>query len=103
MHYLELPLQFTFKFILYFTIKSLSIQFSELVSKLTRNCIVFKVSLFLFKLEVTKFDELEEVHSELKLKELLWYSLDDWDALYNKWVATKFDEIDIDEMTTQVY
>ena len=52
---------------------------------------------------MTKFDELEEVHSELKLKELLWYSLDDWDALYNKWVATKFDEIDIDEMTTQVY
>ena len=52
---------------------------------------------------MTKFDELEEVHSELKLKELLWYSLDDWDALYNEWVATKFDEIDIEEMTTQVY
>ena len=38
-----------------------------------------------FKVEVTKYDELEEVHAEMKLKQLLWDSLDEWDKLYTQW------------------
>lgn len=40
-----------------------------------------------FKVEVTKFDALEEVHAELKLKELLWSALDEWDNHINEWMS----------------
>ena len=32
-------------------------------------------------MEVTKYEELEEVHAELKLKQLLWNSIQDWDQM----------------------
>ena len=34
-----------------------------------------------FKVEVTKFDELEQVIGEIKLKQLLWNSLEEWDTM----------------------
>ena len=34
---------------------------------------------------MTKFDALEEVHAELKLKELLWNAIDEWDNLLADW------------------
>ena len=37
------------------------------------------------QVEVTKYEELEETHAELKLKQLLWDSLDDWDAMTVGW------------------
>ncbi|KAL5020433.1 hypothetical protein ScPMuIL_003325 [Solemya velum] len=43
-----------------------------------------------FKVEVTKFDALEEAHAELKLKELLWNAIDEWDALLDNWTSTPF-------------
>ena len=39
-----------------------------------------------FKVEVTKYEELEEVHAEMKLKQLLWDSLDEWDNLLQSWM-----------------
>ncbi|WAR29562.1 DYH6-like protein [Mya arenaria] len=38
-----------------------------------------------FKVEVTKFDALEEAHAELKLKDLLWNAIDEWDGLLTDW------------------
>ena len=38
-----------------------------------------------FKIDVTKYEELEEVHAELRLKELLWRSLEEWDGLLVEW------------------
>ena len=38
-----------------------------------------------FKVEVTKYEELEEVHAELKLKQLLWDSIDEWDKMMAEW------------------
>ena len=35
---------------------------------------------------MTKYEELEEVDSELKLKQLLWDSIDDWDSMINEWM-----------------
>ena len=34
---------------------------------------------------MTKFDALEEAHAELKLKELLWNAIDEWDNLLGDW------------------
>ena len=34
---------------------------------------------------MTKYEELEETHAELKLKQLLWESLDEWDTIAAQW------------------
>ena len=39
-----------------------------------------------FKVEVTRFDELSEVHGEILLKQLLWDSLANWDVALGKWM-----------------
>ena len=54
-----------------------------------------------FKVEVTKFDELEEVISEIKLKQLLWNSLEEWDSMFNEWQTSKFDKLE-PELLNQV-
>jgi len=53
------------------------------------------------QVEVTKFDELEEVHAELKLKELLWNSLDEWDTLHDTWLDAVFEGLDPEAMNVQ--
>ena len=35
---------------------------------------------------MTKYEDLEEVDAELKLKHLLWDSLDNWDKMINGWM-----------------
>ena len=40
-----------------------------------------------FKVEITKYDALEEAHAELKLKQLLWTAIDDWDNLLEEWTS----------------
>lgn len=39
-----------------------------------------------FKVEVTKFEELEEAHAEVRLKQLLWGSLKEWDVSVDEWL-----------------
>ena len=51
---------------------------------------------------MTKFDELEEIHAELKLKELLWNSLEEWDHLYADWLGVPFETLDPEAMNAQV-
>ncbi|XP_066474528.1 dynein axonemal heavy chain 6 [Tiliqua scincoides] len=55
-----------------------------------------------FKVEVTKFDALEEVCAELKLKQLLWDSLCEWEVLQETWMECKFDNLDPELFNTQV-
>ena len=57
----------------------------------------------LFQVEVTKYEELEEVHAELKLKELLWSSLTEWDEILAEWQELPFNTLDPEEMNAQVY
>ena len=52
-----------------------------------------------FKVEVTKYDELEEIYAELRLKQLLWDSIKDWDAMLEEWRDAKFDTIDPEDIT----
>ena len=35
---------------------------------------------------MAKFEELEEVHAELKLKQALWNSLVEWDVVNEEWL-----------------
>ncbi|PVD36438.1 hypothetical protein C0Q70_03422 [Pomacea canaliculata] len=51
-----------------------------------------------FKVEVTKYEALEEAHAELKLKELLWKSMDEWDGLMNEWTEAPFESLDPEEL-----
>ena len=43
-----------------------------------------------FKVEVTKFEEMEEVHAEIKLKQLLWNSLSEWDGVVDNWLEVSW-------------
>ena len=55
-----------------------------------------------FKVEVTKFDELEEVYGELKLKELLWNSLSEWDVMLEEVKNLDFNKLDHEQLTGTV-
>ncbi len=55
-----------------------------------------------FKVEVTKFDELEETIAEIKLKELLWNSIDEWDKYYEEWKAARFDKLEPENLNQTV-
>ena len=41
--------------------------------------------MYAIQVEVTKFDALEEAMAELKLKELMWNAIDEWDILLADW------------------
>ncbi|VTJ61405.1 Hypothetical predicted protein [Marmota monax] len=55
-----------------------------------------------FKVEVSKFEALEEVSAELKLKQLLWESYSEWDKLQQEWLKSKFDSLDPEFLNSQV-
>ncbi len=40
-----------------------------------------------FKVEVTRFDDMEEVHAEVKLKQTLWESKRDWVSDNETWMT----------------
>ena len=43
-----------------------------------------------FKVEITKYEELEEVHAEIRLKQLLWDSMGEWNTTVDTWLAVGF-------------
>lgn len=55
-------------------------------------------SLLLPQVEQAKFEELEEVYAELKLKQLLWDAIDEWDSLFASWVEADFATLDPEEL-----
>ncbi|XP_030643583.1 dynein heavy chain 6, axonemal [Chanos chanos] len=55
-----------------------------------------------FKVEVTKYEALEELSAEVKLKQLLWDSLEEWESLQASWMQSKFDELDPEALSAQV-
>ncbi|XP_047126546.1 dynein axonemal heavy chain 6 isoform X3 [Hydra vulgaris] len=55
-----------------------------------------------FKVEVTRFEELDEVYSDIKLKQLLWSCSQDWDALFTKWMGTSFTDLNPEDLSTSV-
>ena len=47
------------------------------------------LGIYILQVEVTKYEELEEVHAELKLKQLLWNSIENWDEMVNEWMEVQ--------------
>ncbi|KAG7485670.1 dynein heavy chain 6, axonemal [Solea senegalensis] len=55
-----------------------------------------------FKMEVTKFDTLEELTAEIRLKQLLWDSLEEWDSLQSGWQQSTLEQLDLEQLNSQV-
>ncbi|XP_029289697.1 LOW QUALITY PROTEIN: dynein heavy chain 6, axonemal [Cottoperca gobio] len=55
-----------------------------------------------FKVEVTRFDTLEELTAEFRLKQLLWDSLEEWDSLSDGWRQSTLDQLDLEQFSSQV-
>uniref|UniRef100_A0A3Q3ICB6 AAA+ ATPase domain-containing protein n=1 Tax=Monopterus albus TaxID=43700 RepID=A0A3Q3ICB6_MONAL len=55
-----------------------------------------------FKVEVTKFDTLEELTAECRLKQLLWDSLEEWDSLQDNWQQSTLQQLDMEQFSSQV-
>ena len=61
----------------------------DLLSKLEglkQRSITFKNYQKNFKVEVTKFEELDDTYSEVRLKQLLWESQKEWETMYEDWM-----------------
>ena len=56
-----------------------------LKSKICKTFLICTHSSNKLKIDVTKYEELEQVHAELRLKELLWKSMDEWDVNLGDW------------------
>ncbi|XP_054635035.1 dynein axonemal heavy chain 6 isoform X2 [Dunckerocampus dactyliophorus] len=55
-----------------------------------------------FKLEVTKFDDLDDLKAEFRLKKLLWDSQEEWDSLQDKWKQNMVLQLDMEQLNSQV-
>jgi dynein heavy chain len=51
-----------------------------------------------FRLEVTRFDILDEVMADVKLRMLLWESVTSWSKTLDEWYNSDFHELNVDEM-----
>ncbi|KAF5287317.1 hypothetical protein FQR65_LT02190 [Abscondita terminalis] len=69
-------------------------QLSECQTKATE----FKSYQKQFRLEVTRFELLEDVMNDLKLRMLLWESVEGWYTTVESWYTSDFQTLDIDEM-----
>ena len=55
-----------------------------------------------FKMELTKYEELEEVDAELKLKHLAWKVQREWQALTKDWSDMSFLDLKPDDLIAQL-
>ncbi|XP_078146083.1 dynein axonemal heavy chain 6 [Centroberyx gerrardi] len=55
-----------------------------------------------FKVEVTKFEALEDLSVDVRLKQLLWDSLEEWDSLHDGWMQSTFEQLDLEHLSSQV-
>ncbi|XP_017780151.1 PREDICTED: dynein heavy chain 6, axonemal [Nicrophorus vespilloides] len=51
-----------------------------------------------FRLEVTRFDMLEEVMADVKLRMLLWDSVDSWEKQVKEWYEVDFNTLNVEDM-----
>ncbi|XP_043248669.1 dynein axonemal heavy chain 6 [Colletes gigas] len=53
-----------------------------------------------FKLEPTRFDILDQVTNELRLRNLLWETLTEWENAIYVWYTADFDTLDVEDITS---
>ena len=54
-------------------------------------------------LNITQFDDLEEVLSDLHIKQKLWRAFRDWRMMTTSWLESPFSKLDVDEIEKQVH
>lgn len=52
-----------------------------------------------FRTDVTRFDKIESVLQEIKMKQMLWDSNEEWEKSLEAWHRQSFNTIDVDELT----
>ncbi|KAM3865367.1 dynein axonemal heavy chain 6 [Diretmus argenteus] len=55
-----------------------------------------------FKVDVPKFEALEELSVEVGLKKLLWDSLEEWESLNDGWMQSTLDQLDPEQLSAEV-
>ena len=55
-----------------------------------------------FKLEISRFQVLDEVLNELYLRQLLWNSVDQWTQIMSEYLCSKFNELNVEEMLQNI-
>ncbi|KAM4706665.1 dynein axonemal heavy chain 6 [Discoglossus pictus] len=83
-------------------VKNLLADMQRILDDLQKRAFQYKTYQKNFKVEVTKFDALEEVSAEIKLKQLLWDSLSEWDVLQAEWMKAKFESLDTEQLNSLV-
>ncbi|KAM7079135.1 dynein axonemal heavy chain 6 [Molossus nigricans] len=83
-------------------IKSTLHELQSVLDDLQKRAFQYKSYQKNFKVEVSKFEDLEEVSAEVKLKQLLWDSLSEWDQLQQEWFQSKFDFLNPEVLNSQV-
>lgn len=53
------------------------------------DCFDTYINTLIPKVEVTRFEDLEETHAEVKLKQLLWESQKEWVKDYDTWMTVQ--------------
>ncbi|XP_059176439.1 dynein axonemal heavy chain 6-like [Physella acuta] len=51
------------------------------------------------KVEVTKLDYLDDAQNELRLRDVMWSSIDEWDEIVDRWTETPFMTLEPEEVT----
>ncbi|XP_064174621.1 dynein axonemal heavy chain 6 isoform X1 [Anguilla rostrata] len=72
------------------------------INDLQDQALQFKTYQKNFKVEVTKYEALEELSAEVKLKQLLWDSMEEWESLQAGWMESMFEELDPEDLNAQV-
>ncbi|XP_053147968.1 dynein axonemal heavy chain 6 isoform X2 [Hemicordylus capensis] len=83
-------------------VRQLLAEMQTVLDELQKRAFQYKSYQKNFKVDVTKFDALEEVCAELKLKQILWDSLCEWEILQEDWMECKFDSLDPELLNSQV-
>ncbi|XP_013769554.1 dynein heavy chain 6, axonemal [Pundamilia nyererei] len=79
-------------------LREIKISIEKLQAKAS-SCIAYQKK---FKMEVTKFESLEQLTAMFKLKQLLWTSLEQWDPLQNGWQQSTLQQLDMEQFSSQV-
>ncbi|XP_072261492.1 dynein axonemal heavy chain 6 [Pyxicephalus adspersus] len=83
-------------------IKQILADLQIILDELQKRAFQYKTYQKNFKVEVTRFDALEEVSAEVKLKQLLWDSMTEWDTLETEWMQSKFETLDPEQLNAIV-
>ncbi|KAM8939967.1 dynein axonemal heavy chain 6 [Pelodytes ibericus] len=83
-------------------VKQILADLQRVLDELQKRAFQYKTYQKNFKVEVTKFDALEEISAEVKLKQLLWDSLSEWDVLQDEWMKANFEALDPEQLNSLV-